>query len=474
MLSKLNLFVLLLIMVWGCAPSKSVIRSVEKVTPDRYTVSNDSTNVVQQDWKSYFSDENLIALIDTALSKNQELNIILQEIEISKNEASARKGEYLPSVGFRAGSGIEKAGKFTRNGAVEEQLFIDENKHFPEPLQDYFLGFTASWELDIWKKLRNSQKSAVLNYLATIEGQHFMVSHLISEIADSYYELLALDNLLDIVNQNIEIQTNAFQIVKKQKEFAQVTELAVNRFQAQLLNTQNLQFEISQQLVETENRLNFLCGRYPQPIQRKAETFLQVDVQSVQTGIPSQLLRNRADIRQAELLLEASKLDVKAARAEFYPSIELTAGLGLQAFNPVYLIKPESFLYSLGGDLIAPLVNRKAIEANYNSANAKQLQAVFQYEQTVLQAYVDVLNQLAKLDNFSKSFETKTQEVDLLYRSVDIANSLFNSARADYAEVLLTQREALESKMELIEIKMKQLHAKVGIYQALGGGWQNL
>ena len=128
-------------------------------------------------------------------------------------------------------------------------------------------------------------------------------------------------------------------------------------------------------------------------------------------------------------------------------------------------------LYNLAGDLVAPVINRNAIIANYNSANSKQIAAVLNYEQTILSAYVDVLNQLAKIENFSKSYSTKSKEVEILVQSINIANNLFNSARADYAEVLLTQREALEAKMELIEIQAKQLNAKVNIYRALGGGW---
>ena len=117
-------------------------------------------------------------------------------------------------------------------------------------------------------------------------------------------------------------------------------------------------------------------------------------------------------------------------------------------------------------------MNRNAIKAAYASAGARQIQAVYEYEQRILNAHVDVLNQLSKLWNYSLSYETKAQEVDLLNRSVTIANNLFNSARADYAEVLLTQEEALDSRMELMEIKLKQLNAKVNIYRALGGGWQ--
>jgi outer membrane protein TolC len=168
----------------------------------------------------------------------------------------------------------------------------------------------------------------------------------------------------------------------------------------------------------------------------------------------------------------AAKLDVKVAKANFYPSFRITAGAGFQAFNPTFLVRPESILYSLAGDLVAPLINRNAIKATYYSANSKQIQAVYNYESSILNAYIDVVNQLSKVDNFKKSYEMKLQEVNLLNQSITISNSLFNSGRADYMEVLLTQREALESTVEQIEIKLKQLNAKVNIYRALGGGWK--
>jgi outer membrane protein TolC len=168
----------------------------------------------------------------------------------------------------------------------------------------------------------------------------------------------------------------------------------------------------------------------------------------------------------------AAKLDVKVAKANFYPSFRITAGAGFQAFNPTFLMHPESVLYSLAGDLVAPLINRNAIKATYYSANSKQIQAVYNFERSILNAYVDVVNQLSKVDNFKKSYETKLQEVNLLNQSITISNSLFNSGRADYMEVLLTQREALESTVEQIEIKLKQLNANVNMYRALGGGWK--
>ncbi|WP_298717417.1 TolC family protein [Chitinophaga sp.] len=423
-------------------------------------------------WKGFFGDADLASLIDTALQRNQELNIVLQEIEISRNEVRARKGEYLPSVGLRAGAGVEKVGRYTSQGANDANTEIKEGKEMPEPLGDFLVGAFASWEVDIWHKLRNAKNSAAARYLATVEGRNFVVTNLIAEIAASYYELLALDRQLEIVDQNIAIQTNALDVVKLQKEATRVTELAVRKFEAEVLRTQSLRFDILQRITETENKINFLAGRYPQPIRRNDQAFGSAAAK-VSAGIPADLLANRPDIRQAELNLAAAKLDVKSARAQFYPSLGITAGVGYRAFNPSYLVKtPESLLYSLAGDLVAPLVNRNAIKAAYYNANAKQIQSVYEYERTILNAYVEVVNQLSKIGNLDKRSALQVRQVDALTQSIDISNSLFASARADYMEVLLTQRDALESKFELIETQLQQMQALVGVYRALGGGWK--
>ncbi len=353
-------------------------------------------------WKGFFADADLAALIDTALVRNQELNIALQEIAITRNEVRARKGEYLPSVALRAGAGVEKVGRYTSQGANDANTEIKEGKEMPEPLGDFLIGAFASWEVDIWHKLRNAKDAAAARYLATVEGRNFVITNLIAEIAASYYELLALDKQLEIVEQNIAIQSNALNVVKLQKEATRVTELAVRKFEAEVLRTQSLRFDILQRITETENKINFLLGRYPQPIHRNDQTFGTATAK-IASGIPADLLANRPDIRQAELNLAAAKLDVKSARAQFYPSLGITAGVGYRAFNPSYLVKtPESLLYSIAGDLVAPLVNRNAIKAAYLNANAKQIQSVYEYERTILNAYVEVVNQLSKIGNLDK------------------------------------------------------------------------
>jgi outer membrane protein, multidrug efflux system len=457
----------------ACKLPYDVRKNKNKEVPASYNSSVDSTNSGQIQWKEFLNDPYLTTLIDSALANNQELNIVRQEVNISQNEVKARKGEYLPFLGILGGVGTEKVGRYTSQGANDANTDIKPGQAFPEPLPDYMMGVNVSWELDVWKKLRNAKKSAMLRYFASNEGKNYVVTRLVSEIANSYYELLALDNQVEILQTNINILQKALEIVKLQKIAARITELGVKRFEAEVLKNQSKLYYVQQKIVETENRINFLIGRYPQTIQRDAKQFVQLVPQTIQAGVPSQLIQNRPDIRQAGQSLAAAKLDVKSARASFYPAVHLAAGLGFQAFNPSYLLQtPESAMYNIAGDLMAPLLNRKAIKAAYYTANSKQEQAIYNYEQTILNAYIEVLNQLNNIDNLQKSYDIKAMQVQVLTESIDISNVLFKSARADYMEVLLTQRDALESRFELIETKLQQMHAVIDVYRALGGGWQ--
>lgn len=457
----------------SCTPAIQLQESSLKPPTQFSSHLTDTTTTATELWTSVFSDPYLKALIDTALLNNQELNMLTQEIRMEQNEVLARSGEYQPFINVQAGMGADKVGEFTRNGSVEKNLDIADDKKFPEVLGDYFIGANVSWEVDIWHKLRNAKKSAFLRYLASVEGRNFAITRLVAEIALSYYELLALDNQLKNVEQNISILNSSLQIVKAQKEAAVTTELGVKRFEAEVLKNQSARYSIRQQIIEIENRLNYLTGRFPKPIQREQSNLIDLPIRNLSAGVPSQLLQNRPDIKMAELELEAAKIDVAVARAQFYPSLDIRAGVGYQAFNPAYLIQtPASMVFSLAGDLIAPVINRKAIQASFNNANARQIQAIYKYEQILLKAYTEVANQLAKVQNLQQAFDVKSQQVNALNESVKISNELFKSARADYFEVLQTQRETLEAQIELIEIKAEQIGAFVTMYQALGGGWR--
>ncbi|MFY7846682.1 TolC family protein [Chryseobacterium gambrini] len=462
----------------GCkAPMATVVKDeVKENIPQNFNQQDQgdaNNNSGTTPWRQFFTDPNLVALIETALKNNQELMITLQEIEIAKSGVLAKKGRLTPTVSAGIGAGVKKAGRYTSEGAGDATTEIEPGKEMPDPLGNFEGGLMANWEVDIWKKLRTEKESAVAHYLSTVEGKNFVLSNLIEEVADNYYELLALDNQLDIIQQYTKLQQRALEISKIQKEAAAATELAVKKFEAELAKSKASEFTIRQEITEKENEINALCGRFPQPIVRSKGDFMSMIPQTVYTGIPSQLLANRPDIKQAELELKSSKLDVEAARKEFYPSLEISATLGLEAFKPSYLVKlPESMAASLVGELAGPLINKSAIKANFQTADARQIQALYEYDKTILNAYLDVANLMSKVKNIDQYYKLKSEETQALEKSIDIANQLFKNSRADYLEVLLNQRDALDAKMELVEAKQKQLSTVVDIYKSLGGGWK--
>ncbi|MEZ0311383.1 MAG: TolC family protein [Myxococcota bacterium] len=464
-----------LLLVCACVPAleQQEPRQPNKAVPDSFGQTSDGGNSASAPWREFFDDPALIELVDLALKNNQELNIALQEITIANNEVLARSGEYMPRLGLEADAGVEKVGRYTSQGAGDDSTDIVPGRRVPAVLPNYFFGFRASWEIDIWKRLRNATKAAAFRYLASIEGRNFAVTSLVAEIGTLYYELMALDNQLDVLKENIALQTSALEVVRLEKQAARVTELAVKRFEAEVLKNQSRQFELQQQITEAENRMNFLVGRFPQPVRRSSAAFTELAPRVVSVGVPTELLENRPDVRQAELELRAAQLDVKVARALFYPSLSIDAAIGYNAFSVGRLVNtPASLAYGVSANILAPLLNRRAIKAAYYSANAKQMQAVLKYEKTVLAAYAETANQLAMIGNLGNSVQLRTQQVEKLVESIDISNVLFTSARADYLEVLTTRRDALESEMELIETKKRQLSAVVNVYQALGGGWR--
>jgi len=468
-MGRVTIVAALFALLSGCVPAlpRGKPRDPNRAVPATFAGNSDPTSSAQLKWDELFNDPKLNQLIAVALRNNQELNILTLEIDLAKWEVMARKGEYLPRLDFRAGVGIEKVGTFTSQGAADEANGVAAN------LPSFAFGFTASWELDIWSKLRNSARAAVARYLATYEGRKFATTVLVGEIATSYYELMALDAQLEVLKQNIEIQTNALEVVRLQKQAAMVTELAVKRFEAEVLKNQGRIYTIQQQIVETENRINFLVGRFPQHVDRDSQEFIARVPVVIHEGLPAQLLENRPDVKQAERELLATQFDVKAAKAAFYPSLGISAGIGYQSFDFLKIVStPASLAYGIAADLFAPLLNRRAITAAWFAANSKQMQAVLNYERAILKAYNEVANQLALIKNLEQSYALRAQEVEKLNESIQISSVLFNAARADYMEVLLTRRDALESQMELIENKKRQLNASVALYQALGGGWR--
>lgn len=435
---------------------------------------NDAANVensAQLGIDAFYSDPLLTSLIHQAAAGNRELRILNEEVQIARNEILARQGTYLPFVTFGANGGLDKPSLYTPLGAAEDQLLYPGEKHFPDPLPNTQLGLNLFWRIDIWRELRNARDAAAQRYVAAAERRNYFVTRLVAEIAENYYKLMAIDKRIENLNQTIDLQEKSLKVAEALKLAGRGTELGVQRFQAEVRRNQSEKLILNQDIIEIENHINFLVNRYPMPVERDSSAFFDLTIHALSAGVPAQLLQYRPDIRQAERELTAAGLDIKVARAHFFPRLDITGGVGYQAFNPRYLFNtPDALIGNVAGNLVTPLINKKAIQAEYKTANARQLESLYNYQRIILNAFTEVVNRVSKVENYSRSIGIKKQQLEALEASVDIASKLFQAARAEYIDVLFAQRDLRDARTVLIETKQGQLSAIVNTYQALGGG----
>lgn len=473
--SKLLLVMNLLFFAFACSPPTLLDKASLKPMPKKYQYKNDSAEIAKLNWREYFSDTVLIGLIDTALRQNLDLSIAFQRIETMRANMTFTKGLAMPYVQGGIGIGQQRFGKYTMDGVgnfdTNFSPNINKDQKMSEHLPDYDVGLVMSWEVDIWGRLKNMRKAALNRYLGSIEGRNFLVSQIVAEVADNYYDLLALDRELEIIEQTIILQKKALDIVLVQKQAGTANALVVQQFEAQFLASKSLEFEIRQEIVRFENRINTLLGRFPQTVFRNLFSFSKT-IKTVAEGIPTQLLQNRPDIRQADYELQATQADVLAARTAFFPSLTLRANTNFHSFNPEKWLSLPSLAYHAVGGLSAPLLNQSELKSRFRGAKADEAEAFYYYQKTVINAYTEVHNLLAQLDNLEKIYELKSREVTILTEAIETSATLFATGRASYLEVIFTQEKALQSRLTQAIVRKRQYQTTVDLYRALGGGWR--
>jgi NodT family efflux transporter outer membrane factor (OMF) lipoprotein len=444
--------------------------------PPGFNGATSPDNVAQLRVDEFYNDPTLTRLVCQAVANNRELKILEEEIQIAGNEVRRRRGAYFPFVTIGAGAGLNRPSLFTAEGALEEQVNVRPGQPFPNPLPNYGGALNISWQLDIWRQLRNARDAAIQRYYAAIDRRNYFVTRMVADIAQNYYQLMAFDQRLAVLNRIIGIQQTSLEAATKLFNAGRGSRLAIRRFEAEVRKNQSEKLIVRQDIIEAENRINRLAGRFPQAVERNSAGFFDLTIHTLSVGVPAQLLQNRPDIREAERELVAAGLDVKVARANFFPKFALTAGVGYEAFNLKYLFTPESLIGNVAGNLTAPLINKSAIRADYMNANAQQLQSLYNYQRVIITAFTEVVNRLTQVQNYSRSIEIKRQQLQSLEAAVEFATSLFQSPRlgakdqVDYLDVLTVQRDLLDARTVLIDTKQQQLAAIVNVYQALGGG----
>lgn len=482
LLINLNKMPGLFLMAWlvvSCKTAELTLQDTETDLPESFESgqlpqAEPSSAILH--WQSFFEDEYLKDLIQVALDNNQDNLKTLERIRIARANYRVAKGGLLPEVNALAGASARRFGEFTMDGVgnADSNLSpsVPEDKKIPDPYRDFIIGAQFNWEIDVWSKLRNRKKAAFARFLASEEMVNTIKTWLIGEVSQQYYELVALDEEIRILEANIELQEFAVNLSRDLKESGKENQLAVDQFEALMLNSKAQLVDRKRELRTSELQMAQLLGVYDFEHVRLTmdEVFGIPDLMDI--GLPVELLAFRPDIRTAERELLATKAEVDAARAAFFPSIQLGGMVGYNAFDFSRLFfNPASAVYQLGAGLVAPLFNRNQIRMDFEAANASKKIAYLDYEQTVFKSYLEVLNLVNEFTAFDEQLQLKTYEVEVQKRSVENSNIMFRVGYADYLEVLNAQTRALASEIELIGLKKLQLQANVKLYRALGGGW---
>ena len=461
-----------LIAFTGCKSMNPVVMPTMQTMPDEFNSADNSSEPLLN-WKEIFKDRELVALIDTALNNNFELKSEMQRIMVAEANLKLAKASMLPGLSAGITAGVDRFGKYTMNGVGNYDTNLSPNvttnQQIPTPTPDYFMGFRSSWEIDVWGKLSKRKEAAYSRYLATKMGQQWLRTQMISQVAKLYFELIALDKHAEILKRNIALQKKGVEIVEAQMAGGRATSLAVSQFKAQMMATQGSSYQITQAIVKTENELNNLLGRFPAPIKRDTSSVTRVLPDKIYAGIPVRVILGRPDIKQAELELKAAKADVQAARKALLPSFTLDAYSGVNAFKLPLLFSPGSLASGVLGGLTAPIFNRGALKNGNRIANATQLSAFYNYQQTILRGYQEVSTQLSAIDNYKLAYELKTNEVIELKTALSTANELYLAGYASYLEVIVAQGSMLNSEIEQVGLKRDSYITLINLFRALGG-----
>ncbi len=433
----------------------------EKVNTDGLygsSATTDTATIADKPWEELFTETTLHQLIQEGLDNNPDLRIAVQRVLEAEAYFSQSKAALLPGISAK---GTET---YIRN---PESVYPDG----PREINNNQLGIEASWEIDLWGKLRSSKRAAYANLLAGDAGQKAVQTRLIANIASTYYSLIGLDAKLIITRQTVKNNIDLVETIKALKESGKVTGAAVVQSEAARYAAEVTIPDLEQQIRETENTLCLLLGRVPGTIQRG-----KIDEQALSsvlnTGIPAQLLDNRPDVMQALYGVMNAYEITNNARAGFYPALTLTASTGFAATDLNQLLDPKSFAANVIGGLAQPLFNRKVNVTRLKVARAQQEEALINFRNTLLKAGQEVNNSLGSYQSSVQKIALRKLQLEALVKSVDYTKELLNYGSANYTEVLNAQTNLLSAQLSSVNDRLQQLNAVVSLYRALGGGWK--
>lgn len=424
------------------------------------------------DWWKRFNDPVLTALIEQALEKNQDLAKSLADIDSAAAQMGVATANLAPMISGGGAAGAEGASEATANTGSFAA------KGMSRSYLNYQLQASASWELDLWGKLRNirsMQADVLMNTVLSHEALRLTVA---GETAKGYFSLLALDSQLDTARRTLKSRESSFDIYTSRYQQGDITELDWQRARAEV-ETARAQLHTSTVAVDqAEAALAVLIGRSPREIisaamPRGARIESLPAPPVLPSGLPSDLLMRRPDVRAAEFLLMAYNANIGVARAEFFPSISLTGALGTLSAEAYKLFSGPAGAWSYGVSGSIPLLDFGRVWYNVKDAEAQKQAAVATYRKSVQTAFEDLRTSLTSQREANTIVQSQLRQVQSLRRAVEIARLQYDNGYTDYLTVLDAERQLFSAELEYASALRDRLNAVVSVCMALGGGWQD-
>lgn len=463
LLNKAVVLVVVSLTLQSCFVAKDYQRPTFEDTQNLYRTDRlptDSLSMANVSWQDLFTDPYLQQYIQEGLENNIDIRIALQQMAAAEAYLKQGKAGNLPSINANASLTHQEFAKNSQLGQV-----------YDGSLEQFDLSAKLSWEADIWGKIRSNKRAYQASYLQSVAAHQAVKTQLIASIATTYFQLLALDEQLNITKQSVATRGKSVETIKALKDAGQVTQVAVDQNIAQFNNAKALQVDIETAIFKTENVLSILLGKAPQHLERNTLETQAIDT-DMKLGVPATLLSNRPDVMAAEYDLITSFELTNVARSDFYPSLTITATSGFQSIELDQWLNANSWFATFVGGLTQPIFNQRKIKTQYEVAKAQQEQSLLNFKQTLLVAGGEVSNALYAYHAETEKFEYRQKEVEALRNAETNSEELLKNGYANYLDLLTARQSALNAELNVIDSKLQQLLTVVDLYEALGGGWR--
>ncbi|MFN5169882.1 MAG: efflux transporter outer membrane subunit [Cyclobacteriaceae bacterium] len=458
-MKRILLGIALAVVLAGCMVGPKYARPTPP-KPERYAqAATPSDSITNLKWWDVYQDSTLQGLIHQAVDANYDLKIAIARVDEAKAILGFNQANLFPFLDYRA------QGRASDFGSSGQQAGIG----FPG--NSVSLMGNVSWEIDLWGRLRHANRAAYAELVATDETRKSVYISLVAQVAELYFQLRGLDERLAITQRTFATRKEYLRIIALRFEKGQVSEL--DKLQAEQLaaGAESQLYSLERAIIITENAINVLLGRAYTPIQRGLENEKQSMPVDIPSGLPSQLLERRPDVRTAEQQLVAQTERVGVAVAIRFPSLSLTGFLGVASPELSGLFSGDAFVGSVTGQLTGPIFRFNQNKRRVEAERAKAQQLAFAYERTVLSAFAEVDNSLAEIRTYRSEVNARQTQVVATEKSLMLSKALYDNGYTSFLQVLDAERELYNSQFEKSIALQSQLISTVRLYKALGGGW---